>query len=242
MLVRLTAVRCCLALGFNGDQWFKNTALLQAAEYKRQRKLLHSQLNFTSRLVQLLQNIKSYNRLISKMPYTIYDATIVASKQALTSLEGILTKAEQHADAASFPSKKLAEDMLPLSFQVQSVCKIAEVQAMRFKDMKLPAAGEGYDGGMTTYPEMHEKIKEVLALIESVDRESAEKLADERRPVEFKPEMGTKDLTAIEFSAGATLPNMYFHLVMTYAILRNAGVELGKFDYLRPFWMANIPM
>ncbi|CEJ93875.1 hypothetical protein VHEMI09438 [[Torrubiella] hemipterigena] len=176
------------------------------------------------------------------MPYTLYDATILASKQMLTALDAILTKAEQHPDAASFPSKKLAEDMLPLSFQVQSVCKIAEVQAMRFKDMKLPQGSGTYDGGLTTYPEMHAKIKETLAFVESVDRESAEKLIDEVRPVEFKPEMGTKDLTAAQFSTGATLPNLYFHLVMTYAILRNAGVELGKFDYLGPFWMANIPM
>lgn len=29
-----------------------------------------------------------------------------------------------------------------------------------------------------------------------------------------------------------TLPNFYFHLVTTYAILRNNGVDLGKRDYM----------
>ncbi|HAU4905093.1 TPA: DUF1993 domain-containing protein, partial [Aeromonas hydrophila] len=28
------------------------------------------------------------------------------------------------------------------------------------------------------------------------------------------------------------IPNFYFHLTMTYALLRKAGVELGKGDYL----------
>jgi hypothetical protein len=29
------------------------------------------------------------------------------------------------------------------------------------------------------------------------------------------------------------LPNFFFHVSMTYALLRHAGVELGKADYLR---------
>uniref|UniRef100_UPI003F743919 DUF1993 family protein n=1 Tax=Aeromonas caviae TaxID=648 RepID=UPI003F743919 len=28
------------------------------------------------------------------------------------------------------------------------------------------------------------------------------------------------------------IPNFYFHLTMTYALLRQAGVDLGKRDYL----------
>jgi hypothetical protein len=28
------------------------------------------------------------------------------------------------------------------------------------------------------------------------------------------------------------LPNVYFHITTTYGILRNAGVALGKRDYL----------
>ena len=30
------------------------------------------------------------------------------------------------------------------------------------------------------------------------------------------------------------MPNFFFHLTHTYALLRNAGVELGKRDYLGP--------
>ena len=29
-----------------------------------------------------------------------------------------------------------------------------------------------------------------------------------------------------------TLPNFFFHLTTVYALLRNAGVELGKQDFL----------
>jgi len=29
-----------------------------------------------------------------------------------------------------------------------------------------------------------------------------------------------------------SLPNFFFHVTMTYALLRHGGVELGKIDYL----------
>jgi hypothetical protein len=28
------------------------------------------------------------------------------------------------------------------------------------------------------------------------------------------------------------MPNLYFHITTTYAILRNNGVDVGKLDYL----------
>jgi hypothetical protein len=31
-----------------------------------------------------------------------------------------------------------------------------------------------------------------------------------------------------------TIPNVYFHAAMVYAILRNNGVEVGKMDFLGP--------
>jgi hypothetical protein len=31
-----------------------------------------------------------------------------------------------------------------------------------------------------------------------------------------------------------TVPNIYFHLTMAYAILRHNGVDVGKMDYLGP--------
>jgi hypothetical protein len=31
-----------------------------------------------------------------------------------------------------------------------------------------------------------------------------------------------------------TIPNVYFHIAMAYAILRNGGVDVGKMDFLGP--------
>jgi hypothetical protein len=40
------------------------------------------------------------------------------------------------------------------------------------------------------------------------------------------------DLTGREYLEDFLLPNFYFHLVTTYAILRNLGVPVGKRDYM----------
>ena len=29
-----------------------------------------------------------------------------------------------------------------------------------------------------------------------------------------------------------TIPNVYFHIAMAYAVLRNGGVDVGKMDFL----------
>jgi hypothetical protein len=39
-------------------------------------------------------------------------------------------------------------------------------------------------------------------------------------------------LTGQEFMIEHAMPNLYFHVTTTYAILRHNGVEVGKKDYL----------
>ena len=43
-----------------------------------------------------------------------------------------------------------------------------------------------------------------------------------------------------EYLAGFALPNFYFHATTAYAILRNAGVQLGKPDFLAHLGPPNI--
>ena len=45
----------------------------------------------------------------------------------------------------------------------------------------------------------------------------------------------------LKFQGGAflksfSLPNFFFHCTMTYALLRQGGVDLGKGDYLGPIF------
>ncbi|OAA82047.1 hypothetical protein LEL_01592 [Akanthomyces lecanii RCEF 1005] len=173
------------------------------------------------------------------MPYTVYDASVIASKHILTALQGILTKAEAHPDGASFPERRLAPDMLPFSFQIWSVCAVAEAQALTLQQ-KEAVRREYEEAPLPTYASMRARIEQVLALLETVDRDAAVAAGDKTTTIDFKRSIGKKELTGAAFCAGAGIPNMYFHATIAYAILRNAGVELGKFDYLGPFFGGNI--
>ncbi|EJP69366.1 hypothetical protein CRV24_002782 [Beauveria bassiana] len=175
------------------------------------------------------------------MSYTIYDASIVAAKHLLTSLQGILTKAEAHPDAASHPDRRLAPEMLPLSFQIWSVCTVAEAQALTLQQ-KEAVTKQYEESPLPTYAAMRARIEQVLALLETVDRDAAVEAGEKMTSIDFKREVGRKELSGTAFCAGTGIPNMYFHTAIAYAILRNAGVELGKLDYLGPFVMANIGM
>lgn len=54
------------------------------------------------------------------MTYSLYEATIVTAKGALTSLQQIMAQAEKHPNSAVLPTARLADDMDDLSFQVSS--------------------------------------------------------------------------------------------------------------------------
>lgn len=173
------------------------------------------------------------------MSYTIYDASIVAAQHLLTSLQGILSKAEAHPDGASFPDRRLAPDMLPFSFQVWSVCALAESQALLLQG-KTPARKQYDESPLPTYAAMRARVDEVQALLKTMEKEATLAQAVETKSLDFGRGKGEQKMTGAAFCAGVGIPNMYFHTTMAYAILRNAGVELGKLDYLGPFFMANI--
>jgi hypothetical protein len=46
------------------------------------------------------------------------------------------------------------------------------------------------------------------------------------------PIPGSPSLPGEVYLKSFALPNFFFHVTMTYALLRHAGVDLGKRDYL----------
>ena len=39
-------------------------------------------------------------------------------------------------------------------------------------------------------------------------------------------------MTSTDYFVEQAMPNLFFHLAMTYAILRHNGVDIGKRDYI----------
>jgi hypothetical protein len=56
--------------------------------------------------------------------------------------------------------------------------------------------------------------------------------ADRKVSLSFAPP--GKVLAGEDYLLQMTIPNVYFHVAMAYAILRHNGVDIGKMDFLGP--------
>jgi hypothetical protein len=165
------------------------------------------------------------------MSYTLYDAAILHTKEALNSLSHILKKAESHANASSFPTAKLADDMLDLSFQVHFTTDTAQKIAARTTGSE-PLTLSRED--CSSFEGYQARIAQVLEVLDKVDRELVEKRGAEVVTIGLGPGKSA-DMKCRDFVQGYGIPNVFFHLTTAYAILRKEGVDLGKQDFINAF-------
>ena len=124
---------------------------------------------------------------------------------------------------------KLIDDMRPLTFQIQ-VCSntIKKLLARVAGATDVPAWADDE----TTFEQLHARIAKTQDLIKSIDES---KYVDAETEVELQVGPHTMKISAKKYMLGYALPNFFFHLNTTYAILRSKGVPIGKADYIGPF-------
>ena len=164
---------------------------------------------------------------------TMYDATIPTLKRLLTNLSAILKKGEAHADAKKidhsiFLNARLAPDMYALTRQVQIATDMSKGAVARLAGVDIPK----YEDDETTFADLQARITKTVAFIDGIKPAQLE--GSENRDVVI-----TVRNTNLAFKGQAYLlnwvnPNVYFHVVTAYNILRHNGVELGKLDFLGP--------
>ncbi len=165
------------------------------------------------------------------MAISMYDFTIPALTRGLTNLSAILDKAAAHAaakkfDAAALAQARLFPDMHPLVRQVQIACDTAKGAAGRLAGIEVPK----HEDSEATFADLKARIAKTLDFVRSV---TAAQLKDsESRDIEIKFPNGAWKFTGLAYLTDFVLPNFYFHASIVYALLRKAGVEVGKADYL----------
>jgi hypothetical protein len=165
------------------------------------------------------------------MAISMYDFSIPALTRGLTNLSAILDKAAAHAAAKKFDTAVLAQarlfpDMHPLVRQVQIACDTAKGAAARLAGIEPPK----HEDTEATFADLKARIAKTLEFVKSV---SAAQLKDaESRSIEIKFPNGSWKFTGLAYLTDFVLPNFYFHETVVYALLRKAGVEVGKSDFL----------
>jgi uncharacterized protein len=159
-----------------------------------------------------------------------HHALILEMKKLLHGIDGWLDKAVAFAAAKKFDANillqaRLAPDMFPLLRQIQTTCDQVKFAAARVSGKEAPS----HPDTETTIDELKKRIATVVAYVDTFTASDFEG-ADERKVA--LPRWEGKWLTATDYLIAQVQPNFFFHLSMTYALLRHAGVDLGKKDYI----------
>ena len=163
------------------------------------------------------------------MATELYDLTVPVFTRALKALSGLLDKAVEHAGEAgadALLSNRLADDMHPLVKQVQIACDGPKLCVARLSGVEAPVN----EDTETTIPELKARIAATLEWIGSVPREAID--GQEDREVVLKFPGGEWPFKGQAYVIGFALPNFFFHVTTAYGLLRQAGVPLGKRDFL----------
>ena len=161
----------------------------------------------------------------------------------LSAVSGWLDKAEAFAaERGEQPDEllklRLAPDMFPLTTQLRFMAFQAQEPIYRLRGDPVPDAlldvrQEGRDGGEQpgSWAEARGRIAEAAAFLATVDGQAIDAAADE--PIAHDLPTGMIfDMTGATYVRDWALPQVAFHQLMAYAILRHAGVPIGKVDYV----------
>ena len=153
-----------------------------------------------------------------------------------------LQKAGDHATGELQPtdtvaSLRLAPDMLPLAGQIRLACFQVYEAGHLLRDEPAPAAAEALrsrgrdcDDDGDTLAELQQCILEALDYL--FDHPIADAPHAGLASISLNGPNGIVfDMTAEDYLQDWALPQFYFHVTTTYAILRSHGVALGKADY-----------
>ena len=151
---------------------------------------------------------------------------LVTFDQLLTSLDHLLSKAAASEQGEALLQARLAPDMLPLATQVRFTTQ----QVYNTLNRAYGASHVGPDADHGSIAEARAHVAAVRALI-AASRES-QPLAEDAM-VEFDlPNGMVFALTVSDYVRDWTMPQFHFHLMTAYAILRHAGMAIGKADYM----------
>jgi hypothetical protein len=156
--------------------------------------------------------------------------TITQFAKMLRNVDAWLEKATGFAAQKKFEPDvlahaRLAPDQYDLVRQVQAACDAAKFAAAYLSGQTAPS----HPDTEQTIAQLRARIATCVQYLESV-KAAAYAGATDRRV--SPPWLEGRWFRGADYLAQLAIPNFYFHVTTTYAILRHNGVELGKMDYI----------
>ncbi|WP_437288927.1 DUF1993 domain-containing protein [Sorangium sp. So ce406] len=165
------------------------------------------------------------------MAISMYQASVPVFVRMFGNLSAILTKAAAYAEAKKIEPRvlldaRLAPDMLSLTRQVQIASDSAKGCGARLAGVDVPK----FEDNEASFDELQARIAKTVAFLNSLRPEQID--GSEDRDISIPTRGQALQFKALPFLLHFALPNFYFHVTTTYAILRHNGLDIGKMDYL----------
>lgn len=166
------------------------------------------------------------------MSLTMHSASVPVFVRFLGNLLTWLDKAEAHAaarkfDAANYLGLRLAPDMLPFTRQIQIATDTAKGCVARLAGVEVPK----WEDNEATFAELRARVQKAVDYVQSIPASQID--GSEQREVVLPTRSGEpRRFVGEDYLRFWVLPNFFFHVTTAYALLRHAGVEIGKADFL----------
>ncbi len=166
------------------------------------------------------------------MSISMHSASVPIFVRTFSAMLNWLDKAQAHADARKFEAGnylglRLAPDMLPFTKQIQIACDMAKGCVARLAGQEIPK----WDDNEASLDDLRARIRKTIDYVQSVP--AAQIDGSEAREIVLPQRSGDPlRMSGESYLKHFVLPNVYFHATTAYALLRHAGVELGKKDFL----------
>ncbi len=145
----------------------------------------------------------------------------------LGTLDHLVRKAEDAGMTDGVLDERLAEDMFPLELQFRIALNQVLLALNQVAGQVMPLDEQPY----RSFRDIRERVSAVRSLLDKVD---IHEWAEANDVVNLTLPNGVRfSMSCEEDIRDWILPNFYFHVTMAYALLRNAGLAVGKMDFLR---------
>jgi hypothetical protein len=163
-------------------------------------------------------------------PPLLYTASVPIFQRYLRQLGLMLDAAQAELTAgrlseAQLLEARLAPDMLPLRLQVEIAAGFVLRACAPLQGQAVPALGTPGPGMSGLQALVQERLTYLDTLVAESFRDA------ELRQISSDAGAALLQLPASEFLQQFALPNFFFHLSCTYALMRQAGVPLSKQDF-----------
>jgi len=161
----------------------------------------------------------------------MYSVSVPIFIQHLTALSAILDKAAAYAeqkkiDPSVFLSMRFYPDMYSMGRQVREACRHPARVCGMLADVEGPAVGKDD----ASIPELKAEIARVVDFLKGLKPSQIDGTED--KEITVKGSTNTRTFTGQGLLLNHSLPNFYFHCTTAYDLLRHAGLDLAKRDFM----------